>query len=214
MQEPTFQNQKGSGHPILDPSVIQIITQQVIDSLKSAYTVVPNVPENSQLGEGLNTINSDLLNPLPIEIDPKTDPLPFVPIIIHKSKEHDQFDHTALIAKLPKLYQERATKLLEVFDNHADQITFNETGTIFLNGTAVVNSNFFQILPYLFSTKPKRPLPGFNELVTQICSMGYGKLINNSLCRGLHRSKPIPNSSQLIKDIHSNSKIKWYYLGN
>ena len=118
MQEPTFQNQKGSGHPILDSSVIQIITQQVIDSLKSAYTVVPNVPENSQLGEGLNTINSDLLNPLPIEIDPKTDPLPFVPMIIHKSREHDQFDHAALIAKLPKLYQERATKLLEVFDNH------------------------------------------------------------------------------------------------
>ena len=214
MQEPTFQNQKGSGHPILDPSVVQTITQQVIESLKSAYTIVPNIPKNSQLGEGLNTINSDLLTPLPIEVEPQTDPLPFVPIIIHKSNEHDQFDHNALVAKLPKLYQERAKKLLEVFDNHVDQITFNETGTIFLNGAAIANSNFFQILPYLFGVKPKRSLPGFNELVTQICSMGYGKLINGSLFRGLHRSKPIPDSPQLIKEIHSNSNIKWYYLGN
>ena len=49
----------------------------------------------------------------------------FCVIFFHKSNEHDQFDHNALIAKLPKLHQERAKKLLEVFDNHADQITFN-----------------------------------------------------------------------------------------
>ena len=43
LQEPPFQNQKGSGHPILDPSVVQTITQQVIESLKSAYTIMPNI---------------------------------------------------------------------------------------------------------------------------------------------------------------------------
>ena len=57
--------------------------------------------------------------------------MPFVPIIIHKSNAHNQFDHAALIAKLPKLYQERAKKILEVLDNHADQ-SFLFTGLPFL----------------------------------------------------------------------------------
>ncbi len=70
-------------------------------------------------------------------------------------------------------------------------------------------ANFFQLLPCLFKSSPKRVLPGFNELVTQICSMGYGKLINTSLVRGLHRSQPIPNSLEIMKDIKKN----WYYLG-
>ena len=96
-----------------------------------------------------------------------------------------------------------------MFDNHESQLTFNETGTLFINGTAIAQSNFFQILPHLFSQKPKRHLPGFNELVTQICSMGYGKLINGTLVRGLHRSKPIPNSLEMMKDLKQN----WYYLG-
>jgi hypothetical protein len=67
----------------------------------------------------------------------------------------------------------------------------------------------FQLLPCLFKSSPKRVLPGFNELVTQICSMGYGKLINTSLVRGLHRSQPIPYSLEIMKDIKKN----WYYLG-
>ena len=196
----------------MDPSIIQTITQQVIESLKSAYTLVPTIPDNSQTGEGLNTINSDLLNTLPEEIEPQNDPLPITPIIFHKSREHDQFDHSALVAKLPKLYQDRALKLLAVFDSHESQLTFNETGTLFINGSAIAQSNFFQMLPHLFSSKPKKVLPGFNQLVTQICSMGYGKLINGSLIRSLHRSKPIPNSLELMKEIHS--KTNWYYLGD
>ena len=43
-----------------------------------------------------------------------------------------------------------------------DQITFNETGTEFLKGTAIINSYFFQILPYLFGPKQELALPGFN----------------------------------------------------
>ena len=208
-QIPLLENQHGSGHPILDESVIATITQQVIQSLKNAYTLVPTVPENFQSGQGLNTINSDLLNPLPKEKDPENTPLPISPIILHKSREHDQFDHAALIQKLPKLFQDRATKLLAVFDNHESQLTFNESGTLFIKGTAIAQSNFFQLLPCLFKSSPKRVLPGFNELVTQICSMGYGKLINTSLVRGLHRSQPIPNSLEIMKDIKKN----WYYLG-
>ena len=170
------------------------------------------MPESSQIGQGLNTINSDTLNALPGQNEIVNVPIPITPIIIHKSREHDQFDHSAIVQKLPKLYQERALKLLEVFDNHESQLTFNESGTIFINGAAVPGSNFFLILPHLFSSVPKRPLPGFNQLVTQISSMGYGKLINGSLLRGLHRNNVIPNSPELMKEIQTKSN--WYYLGD
>ena len=210
-QESLLPTQTGSGHPILDESIIQTITQQVIESLKSSYTLVPTVPESSQIGEGLNTINSDILNSLPGQNEIINVPLPVTPIVIHKSREHDQFDHSAIVKKLPKLYQDRALKLLEVFDNHESQLTFNESGTLFINGAAVSGSNFFQMLPHLFGSRPKRVLPGFNQLVTQISSMGYGKLINGSLLRGLHRTNLIPNSPELMKEIQKKSN--WYYLG-
>ena len=173
--------------------------------------MVPIVPDNTQHGEGFEA-NSDTIPDLPGDNHIENTPLLFTPIVMHKTREHDQFDHGALIAKLPKLYQERAIKLLEVFDNHESQLTFNETGTLFINGLAIPLSNFFLMLPHLFGPKPKRVMPGFDALVTQICSMGYGKLINGSLMRGLHRSKPIPNSPQLLKDLQSK-KTKWYFLG-
>ena len=182
------------------------ISQQVIQSLLKLYALQS---KNNQKGEGLNSINSDLLNPLPKEVEPETDPLIFGAIISHKSSEHDKFDHSSIISKLPKAYQERATKRLEVFDNHPSQLTFNETGTLFINGNVISQSNFFNLLPHLFSHKPKTFLPGFNQLVTQICSIGYGKLINGTLMRGLHRTKQIENGPQIMKDLKKN----WYYLG-
>ena len=180
----------------------------MIQYIKSSNTLVPS---NTQSGEGLHTLNSDTLIPEREEHPLVQTPFPVTPIIQHKSREHDQFDHAAVIQKLPKLYQERAKKLLEVFDLNEDQLTYNETGILFINGVAIIGSNFFQMLPHLFGAKPKRVLPGFNQLVTQICSMGYGKLINGSLVRGLHRSKPIPNTPEIMKELKSIRD--WFYIG-
>ena len=104
-----------------------------------------------------------------------------------------------------------------MFDNQESQLTFNENGTLFINGAAVSGSNFFQMLPHLFGSRPKLFLPGFNQLVTQISSMGYGKFINGSLLRGLHCTNLIPNSNELMKEIQKNPigiirEIKWRVL--
>ena len=64
---------------------------------KNAYTLVPTVTENFQSGEGLNTINSDLLNPLPKEKDPENTRLPVSPIILHKSCELTFLPHLSIL---------------------------------------------------------------------------------------------------------------------
>lgn len=199
----------------LNHETLKLITDSIYQRIKEDFNISPKLePSLPQPSTSASSIVEqiglgDLLQEAPVESLMDTTPEPSAPLVIHKSQQHDQFDHSSIIKTLPAPYQKRAAELLIVFDSNPSEITFDESGIIYIDQKSLPNSNFFKILPELYKTKPKTKLPGFDELVTRIASLGFGHLINRTLTLGLNRKKAIDRNAYLaIKDLKN-----WFYLG-
>lgn len=192
----------------INNDTLKTISDYIYRQIKSDFNISPKSEASpsskvEQIGLG------DLLQESPVESFMDTTPEPSLPLVVHKNQQHDQFDHQSYIEKLPKQHQKRATELLIVFDNNPSDITFDEQGIVYIDQKSLPNSDFFKLLPEFFKVKPNTKLPGFDELITKVASLGYGHLLNRSLTRGLNRKKDIAHSEYLkIKDMHN-----WWYLG-
>jgi hypothetical protein len=57
-------------------------------------------------------------------------------------------------------------------------LTWNSSGTIYIDKTSIPNSNIFTVYPYLFqNTWPKRDIPGLKEVVAKLEDIGLSSLI-------------------------------------
>jgi|FrelakmetLWP11LW_1041352.scaffolds.fasta_scaffold09923_2 hypothetical protein len=154
-------------------------------------------------------------------VEPTTEPLtlsrsnpPLVlPEVVKKNDQNSIFDEDFLIEKIAPSLQKKAKLLIDAFNKNPQQVSWNETGELMINEQGVPNANIYQLLPAVFksSTVKNRTLPGFIEFVTQIGTMGLGKIISPKLLRGLKRKTTIQNQTELYSDIIKNDK--WYYLG-
>ena len=149
---------------------------------RSEPTVAVTVPENT--------------NP-PIAYDHK----------IVKTDLNDQKDTEKVLRKVPRKHLSNAIRLLESFEERSDELTYDCTGTIYIDQESIPNSNIFELMPYLFK-KQSTKLPGFQDFVHKIVEMGLEHLI-------AYRPKEVRlisnTASQSTKNPKSNTP--WWYLG-
>lgn len=186
--------QSGSGFS--EESVIEKITNKVVQKLSDNINFRPSLQAPT-----IQTITSNVVDNIPA-------PGPSFGVTIKKGDLNDDFDIKHLISLVPRAYRDKAKKLLSVFENRPDDITFSAQGTIFINGESIPGSNMFLVFPALF--KRGKKFTGFKELVQKIKEMELDHLVsetNRKITTGLIGLK---NKKQLTvsKSVSSN----WWVL--
>jgi hypothetical protein len=77
----------------------------------------------------------------------------------------------------PPKFRKNGKILINKLNERSLELTWNSTGTVFVDEIAVPNSNMFLLFPYLFKAKRPKTLNGFQELFNKINEMGLEKLI-------------------------------------
>jgi hypothetical protein len=141
------------------------------------------------------------------------------PIVAKQIDEKDDENSSAaedyLLKSVPPRFREKTKQIINICNKSPQQLTWSRAGQIYINQQSVPLANIYKLLPAIFKpTSVTKQLPGFDELVTQIATMGFAHLMNPKLTRGLRR-KPkskIENENELYADIQKLDK-KWYYIG-
>ena len=118
-----------------------------------------------------------------------------------------------LVMSVPASSRPKAIKLLSELKNIPSEFSFDNTGSITINGKVVPNANFFEIFPSLYQhQKKKRPIDSaLSVIVNELASLGFGHLIQRSFTAGL-----LPRGQKYLKDRQSakgDIAGNWYYLG-
>lgn len=202
-------SQSGYGASAVNDELIKHITNLVTQQIQSQFQLLPTTT-NTQEGAGSN----DLIKQFPEQIiEPEsTAELKPPSIVIHKSQQNDNFDNERLINLVPAMFRERAKKLIKELMPFSSDLTWNSSGTIFLDQNSLPSSNIFQIFPYLFKrVQNPQNHADLLELATKIASLGLGHLINKRLTLGLNRKKTIDDQDKLHLQIKTSKH--WWYLG-
>ncbi len=138
--------------------------------------------ENSeQTGRGNYVVESNSLNKLETPTLEETDKDSSKPLInysvpIVKNDDNDDFDENALLHLIPEKNKLNAKCLLQKIDTRGSEITWNSSGTVFIDNVSIPNSNVFLIYPHLFQKcLPKREIPGLKEFIKKLDDMGLKK---------------------------------------
>lgn len=125
---------------------------------------------------------------------------------MNKNDENDAFDEIQLLGKVPKRYLSKARKLLKVFDDHPEQITWNNDRVVFIDDVAIPDSDIALIFPRLFEVQQSvsSEIRGLQELILKIHLMGCGHLIS-------HKHKTIISLDDISSD--ESESTPWYYIG-
>lgn len=128
-------------------------------------------------------------------------------VALRKNDENDIFDEAALLEKVPKSQLKKAKSLLEVFDSHPEEVTWNSSGVIFIDDVSIPNSNINEIFPLLYERKIQSNdnVNGLDELILKIELMGKSDLI----CRKI---KNIVTAEDISSD--DSETNPWYYIGH
>ena len=122
-------------------------------------------------------------------------------------------DEKQLLLLVPKGLKKNAQHLLAEFDQRGNELTWNSSGTIFVDQVAVPGSNMFTLFPLLFKVRRSEKLIGLNDLINKINDMGLSSYIvhEHSLKRKtIHNNQ---ESQKKIKGEGQSDEFPWYYLG-
>lgn len=120
------------------------------------------------------------------------------------SEESDTFDRTELLSLVSRRQKKNAEELLKFFVEHPELITFDSSGTVYIDKVSLPNSRMHVIFPLLFKNGNFSKVSGYNELATKIIESGKGPLI----------SKKVSHSNlELSKSELEGEGHNWYYLG-
>jgi len=195
--------------------------EQFLSSKSSSnYTAVHLDPKTEQTGSG---VTDDLTPTLPLIENPssqlsndstetKSNVAARVPETAKSSLEVTSYEDK-LLSSVPPTSRPKAQKLLTELKNFQDNLSYNDSGTITLNGHTLPNANFYEIFPLLYQQSKKRPKDSALSLVVnELASLGLGHLIQRSFSAGL-----LPRGQKYLKDRQSvRQKLNgdWYYLGD
>lgn len=133
---------------------------------------------------------------------------------IQKDDLNDIFDEEQLISLISKPNREKAKQLLQIFNERSNELTWNSSGTIFIDQVSIPNTNIFVLFPLLFKKSKPKNINGLNALIQKINDMGLGDYIYSK------RSKKSDNIAQSLsgkgldmnKDPETN--VPWWYIGD
>jgi len=110
---------------------------------------------------------------------------------------HDPSDEKLLLAKVPKEFHKKAGHLIQSISELANEITYDSSGTVYINQSSIPGSNFYKIFPKLFAKAAPKNLKGFAEVSNKLRSLGLIHLTSTS--------------GQSGKGSHSD--LQWWYIG-
>lgn len=126
--------------------------------------------------------------------------------VIYKSNVlFNKFDEQNLYKDLKNFNKKRASKIVLEMKKQPDQLSFNENGTVIVDGLNIPESNIKSCLEALFSGKGSPA--GFKEFVVKLQEMGLTRYIPK---------KFLPKKDfdpQEIVEQNPFSLEKWYYIG-
>lgn len=136
---------------------------------------------------------------------------------ITKTDLNDKADERKVLHCVPKKYWPNAIRLLRAFDEKSEQLTYDCSGTIYVDQVAIPGSNIFLFMPLLF--KKKHPtLPGFADFVAKITDMGLDHFMTYRLkeVKLVSKSTPISESTASASTSSADSMASndnWWYIG-
>ena len=127
-----------------------------------------------------------------------------------KTDLNDRLDERKALSLVPKKHWPNAIRLLDSFETRSDELSYDCQGHIFINQTAIPDSNIFQFMPLLFKKREKNP-PGFADFVNKIAEMGLDHLI-------AYRPKEILSVAKKTIQGHGDFSAdpkndNWWYIG-
>jgi len=190
--------------------LIKHITAEVTKTIENYYNLKPESSAITQEGSGAeDLINSD---PIPIKNDNPIFP-PVEHVEIKKSRMNDDFDQKKLIDTIPAEHLEKAELLLKKLEDFPNDLTWDTSGTIYIDQKSLPESNIYNLFPILFKKVPNaNKILNLKEVASKIASLGFGYLINSRLTSGLNRKKPLINHEEMFLKTKSNPN--WWYIGN
>lgn len=202
------------------PQLIQTIVSQVLHLLKPSA--------NLQAGAGTDGLLDDVADPLPPESSPtftanqalldqhynkNTEDVES----INDSSDDDSFNATdqKLLNSVAPFRRPKARKFLSAIKEHRDIFSYSADGTIYIDGQALEQSNFFKLFPYLFKPAHFSSHPHLREVVNELATLGLGHLISRFYTAGLSpRGKNfIHNRATVHKEIKSLGP-DWYKINH
>ena len=108
--------------------------------------------------------------------DEPTDPPKLYDFTLTKSDLNDRADEKKVLHCVPKRHWPNAIRLIQAFEQNPTSLTYDCSGTIYVDQTAIPESNIYLFMPQLFKKKVSH-LPGFADFVAKISDMGLQHLI-------------------------------------
>lgn len=127
------------------------------------------------------------------------------PIILHQN------DFLKLI---PTKFHSRAKKLLNYFENHSMNVSWNADGNITVASEFIPNSNIYAIFTELYKLKPDLKLPGYITLTSYLLNAGLGHLFLKGRYWFTNRSKRFNYKGAPFEDQTGHGQKKWYFIGD
>lgn len=189
---------------------------------KGVDEIDPLINASNQSGFGLTNesgteSSSSSIVPAAATLEPKIKEYPPTNFDVKLVKDdlNDVFDEQKLLALVPNSHKKSAKILLTQFDKRGEELTWNSTGTIFINQISIPGSNIYVLFPLLFKKQYKK-IQGFDEFVQKINDMGLNDLI---VVKAKYKSYE-PNDivkQTLIGGANAKSDsiaVPWWYIGD
>ena len=207
-QDVTIAHQSGSGLGGLDNISLDQIASIVAEKLKPSSSQLPDFrpvlstfPIFDRPELTVAASQDDSIQP-PVNYDHT-----FV-----KTDLNDKADEKKVLHSVPKKSWPNAIRLLRAFDEKSEQLTYDCSGTIYIDQVAIPGSNIFLFMPLLFKKKPQN-LPGFGDFVAKITDMGLDHFITYRTKQVKLVTKPSTDSISSSSS-GAGSTANWWYIGS
>lgn len=215
----------------IESKYIELQNKTNVSSLKSSAVSAhqkggqhQNQNNENQTGEGETDLeqigvgNDDYLLPATSKFEnevTQSNLLKPYSVNVVKDDLNTSFDETRLLALVPKSSLQNAKLLLKQFNDRANELTWNSSGTIFINQTSLPLSNIFELFPLLFK-KNAPHITGFVDFVEKINDMGLSDLINVKIKSQNFEPNEITVGGGNLTTYKSEQFIDtpWWYIGD
>ena len=146
--------------------------------------------------------------------DDETEPPKLYDFTRTKSDLNDRADEKKVLHCVPKKHWPNAIRLIQAFEQNPNSLTYDCSGTIYIDQTAIPERNIFLFMPQLFKKKVSN-LPGFADFVAKISDMGLQHLITyQAKAVKLISSRKSGGGQGQIPDFSANpTNDNWWYIG-
>lgn len=133
-------------------------------------------------------------------------------VSIKKDEDHSVFDNNQLLSMIPNKSIKSAKQLLFKLLEQPNEITWNGSGMLFINGISIPKSNFFLIFRKLF-VQSKSKLPGFDEFLNKLNELGLNNYVKPKIETDTSQTL-IESSNSVLPVLEEQSNVQWWYIGD